>query len=321
MGVFTSTAPVDSKVFCGAFLQKSDRLLWLPSLKVLVIKHGALGDFVLALPAMAAIRAAHAGARVTLLTTAAYAGLGRAAPWFDEVLVDAKPAFWDLPGVWRLRGQLRGFDMVYDLQTSSRSSRYFGLAGRPDWSGIAPGCRYPDAPGRQGLHSRERLAGQLVAAGIPAVGRADLGWLGADVSRFGLPDEFVVLVPGAAAHRPEKRWPAAHFAALAAALPMPCVVVGGADEAGLGIPGLDLAGKTTMLELAGVIGRAKLAVGNDTGPMHLAAALGVKSVVLFSGASDPALTAPLYPDGGWPTVLREPALKDLPVARVLAALP
>ena len=61
---------------------------------------------------------------------------------------------------------------------------------------------------------------------------------------------------------------------------------------------------------------AQLAVGNDTGPTHLAAALGVRSVVLFSAESDPALTAPR----GDVTVLQEPDLADLAVDRVLATL-
>ena len=55
--------------------------------------------------------------------------------------------------------------------------------------------------------------------------------------------------------------------------------------------------------------------------MHLIAAVGCPSVVLFSAASDPALTAPRGPGGAWPTVLRVPDLADLPVARVAATLP
>ena len=61
---------------------------------------------------------------------------------------------------------------------------------------------------------------------------------------------------------------------------------------------------------------ARLAVGNDTGPMHLAAAVSVRCVVLFSSDSDPALTAPR----GDVTVLAEPDLANLPVDRVVAAL-
>jgi ADP-heptose:LPS heptosyltransferase len=58
-------------------------------------------------------------------------------------------------------------------------------------------------------------------------------------------------------------------------------------------------------------------VGNDTGPMHLIATAGCRSVVLFSSASDPALTAPR---GRAVTILREARLEDLSVDRVMKAL-
>jgi ADP-heptose:LPS heptosyltransferase len=292
-------------------------------MKILIIKHGALGDIVLAMPAMAAIRAAHKRAEITLLTTAPYAAFLRPSQWFDDIIIDDRPSFWNIPGILRLRRDLRGYGLVYDLQTSARSSRYFALAGRPPWSGIAKGCSMPDAaPNRARLHTRERLKEQLDAAGIFDLSPPDLTWLTkAKTTRFNLPERFALLVPGAAAHRPEKRWPAENFAELAAQLPMPTVIVGGKGEAGGAIPGLDLMGKTNLLELAAVAAKASLAIGNDTGPMHLAAALGVPSVVLFSGASDPGLTAPRYQDGGWATVVRSPNLRDLPVAQVLAALP
>jgi ADP-heptose:LPS heptosyltransferase len=103
---------------------------------------------------------------------------------------------------------------------------------------------------------------------------------------------------------------------------MPCVLVGGSGEQlPLTVPGLDLIGQTSLLELAAITANASLAIGNDTGPMHLATALGVPSIVLFSAASDPHRTAPRYPDGGWPAILRAPSLADLPVAQVIAALP
>jgi len=292
-------------------------------MNILVIKHGALGDIILAFPAMAAIRAAHPRAAITLLTTRTYAQLLTASRWFNRVEIDTRPKAWNLPGLFALRRKLAGYDMVYDLQTSSRSSRYFALAGRPPWSGIARGCALPHAdPNRTRQHSRERLAGQMHDAGIFDLPEPDLSWLTASVvSRFNLPEKFAVLVPGAAPHRPEKRWPEANFAELAKALPMPVVILGGAGEVGGSIPGLNLIGQTNFFELAAVIARASLAIGNDTGPMHLAGALGIPSVVLFSAASDPALTAPRYPDGGWPVILRAPTLQDLPVAQVLASLP
>ncbi len=297
-------------------------------MKILVIKHGALGDIVLAFGAFAAIRAAHPDAEIVLLTTAPFAAFLRASPWFDAVESDDRPAFWNLPGLLKLRGKLRGFVMVYDLQTSGRSSRYFALAGRPPWSGIAAGCSLPHLnPRREMLHTRERLADQLAMAGIPEAPAPDLSWADADISPLGLPPRYAVLVPGAAPHRPEKRWPEQKFGSLAAQLTVPSVIVGTAGETPLAAviakaaPVFDLTGKTDLLHLAAVIRRAVLAVGNDTGPMHLAAAFGVPSVVLFSRESDPKLTAPRYPDGGWPKILRVAHLSGMPVAQVIAALP
>ncbi len=294
--------------------------------RILVIRLGALGDFVLSCAAFAAIRARHAGDAITLLTTAPFADLARGAPWFDRVAIDARPGWWNLPGLLRLARSLRGFDFVYDLQTSARSSRYFLLAGRPPWSGIAHGCSHPHAnPARDAMHTLERQRDQLAAAGITAFPPPDLSWLAGRA--FDLPTPYALLVPGAAPHRPEKRWPAGHFAALAATLKqrgVTPVVLGSAAEAKLAaaIPAAtDLTGRTSLADIATLARGAAFAVGNDTGPMHLAAAVGCRSVVLFSAASDPALTAPRGPGGTWPTVLRAADLADLPVARVAAALP
>jgi ADP-heptose:LPS heptosyltransferase len=316
--------------------------------RVLVIRLGALGDFVLSFPAFAAIRAHHPDARITLLTTAPFAPLGQRAPWFDHVEIDARPGWWNLRGLTRLMRQLSGYGFVYDLQTSSRSSQYFRLAGRPLWSGIARGASHPDAdPQRDRRHTVERQRGQLLAAGIGTFPAADLEWLvsGAhpDVLRAALAADvpadqepasrraIALLVPGASPHRPEKRWPAEHFGALACKLAqrgLAPVVIGTAAERPLAATILsacpatrDLTGRTDIADIAALAARATLAVGNDTGPMHLAAAMGCPSVVLFSAASDPALTAPRGPGGTWPTVLRVDDLADLPVERVAAALP
>lgn len=288
---------------------------------VLTIRHGAFGDIVLSFPAMAAIRAHHPGAKISLLTTQLYAPMLSASPWFDRVVVDDKPEWWHLAGLRRLRQTLAGFDMIYDLQTSGRSTRYFAIAGRPPWSGIARDCQFPDAANRETLHTRERLAQQLRLAGIAGLPVPDLSWLAGPVAN--LPARYAVLVPGAAPHRPEKRFPAEKFREVAAGLDMPVVVVGTAGEKPLAqtIGGLDLTGQTDFPQLATVFRGATLAIGNDTGPMHLAAALGVPCISLFSAASDPARTAPRYPDGTWPSILRAPNLHDLPVAQVLAALP
>jgi ADP-heptose:LPS heptosyltransferase len=294
--------------------------------RILVIKLGALGDFVLAFGPFATIRAHHPDATITLLTTAPFAELAGAAPWFDKIVIDARPAWWNMRGLWRLRRALRGFAMVYDLQTSGRSSRYHCLAGAPPWSGIAPGATHPHAnPNRNAMHTIERQQDQLRMAGIDEFAVPDLSWL-TQPAPEPLPKRYALLVPGAAPHRPRKRWPAERFGALAALLDaqgVTPVIVGAAQDGplatiirGMHPAAIDMTGRTTLRQLAAIAAGASLAVGNDTGPLHLAAATGVPCIALFSDESDPALTRPR----GQVTVLSAPSLADLPVQRVAEAL-
>ena len=215
---------------------------------ILVIKHSALGDFVLATGPMQAIRRHHPDAHITLLTTKAYAAWGRDCGWFDAVMVDTRPKPWEFGALKILRRELRAanFTRVYDLQTSRRSSAYYYLMQphRAEWVGIVRvGSHYHRNPNRTRLHTVDRQREQLAIAGITAVPDPNLDWLVADVSRFSfaqktnvilsaakdpedrdpsvatLPQDdnkgFVLLVPGGSAHRPEKRWPANYFATLA----------------------------------------------------------------------------------------------------------
>ncbi len=142
--------------------------------RILVIKHGALGDFILATGPFAAIRRHHRRARLTLLTTARYEDLAWRLGHFDAVWVDRKPRLHQLREGFLLRRRLHSgrFMRVYDLQTSQRSSFYFRLVGRPrpEWSGIAPGCSHPHAnPARDRMHVIEIQAEQLAMASIAAV--------------------------------------------------------------------------------------------------------------------------------------------------------
>jgi ADP-heptose:LPS heptosyltransferase len=293
-------------------------------MRVLVIKLAALGDFAQAFGPFAAIRAHHPGAHVTLLTTKPYAPLARMAPWFDEVWEDGRPDWTDIPAVLRLARRLRAacFDRVYDLQTSTRSSRYRWFVGRrAEWSGIAPGASHPHAnPQRDAMHTVDRQREQLEMAGIRDFPLPDLGWLDADLSRFALPERFGLLVPGASPGRPLKRWPAECFGELAAAVDLPTVVIGGPAEAPLAraIPAArDLTGQTGFADIAALARRAVFCVGNDTGPTHLAAACGCPTLALFGEDSDPALCAPR---GRTATFLRHLPLAALEPAEVAAAL-
>lgn len=297
---------------------------------ILIVKLGAFGNIILSLAAFAAIRQHHAGARISVLTSETYAAWLRTFPYFDEVIVDPGPRWWDLPGLHRLGRTLagRGFVRVYDLQTSARSSRYFRLfpaKHRPEWSGIAFGCALPDRdPRRNVLHDTERQQGQLRQAGISVFPPADLSWCHGDIARFDLPADFALLVPGSSPDRLAKRWPAARYRALADQLVemgIRPVLIGSAPEKGLAaeIPAaIDLIGQTSFADLADLARSARFAVGNDTGPMHLIATAGCAAITLFSNASNPLQCAPR---GRWTRILQRPDLADLPVEAILEILP
>ncbi len=301
--------------------------------EILVVKLGALGDFVQALGPFAAIRRHHGDDRITLLTTGPFADFAAASGTFDQVWTEER-AGWLEAGAWLgLRRRLRGggFRRVYDLQTSDRSSfmfRLFWPGPYPEWSGIAKGCSHPHAnPDRDFMHTIERQAEQLSMAGVGPVPAPDLAWVDAPVQRFGLTRPYGLLVPGGAAHRPAKRWPEERFGAVAAWMAVKGVlpvVVGGAGEAGRteaiveACPGVrGLAGETSLLDLAGLALGAALAVGNDSGPMHVAAIAGCPTVVLYSAESDPALCAQR---GAQVKILRRDHLADLSIEEVTGAL-
>lgn len=300
--------------------------LWLPKRKryndlkeqILIIKHGALGDFILALGPIAAIRKTHPDACITLVTTAPFAKFAEDCPYVDEVVIDPRPKFHQ-PIKWaKLRRRLRRqwFQRVYDLQTSDRSNIYRKFLKRrpdgtpPEWSGTAKGCSHPDTnPERTLIHTLERQKIQLNLAGIANVPRADLSWIEERWEtvrvRFGLKQPLVVLVPGGSAHRPDKRWSATAYAQLAEhliGLGMHVALVGtSADEESIQLiykrcPSVsNLCNATDFYDLVDIGRNAILAVGNDTGPMHLFAASGSPTVTLFSNASNPDRCRPRGP--------------------------
>lgn len=300
--------------------------------RILVIKLGALGDFLMAIGPMQAIRRHHPDAELVLLTREAYRDLGAATGLFDEIWIDPAPR-WN-PIAWRRwRSRLRGggFRRVYDLQTSDRSAGYFRLFGRgavPEWSGKVAGSSHRHVyPPDHRMHTIERQREQLAIAGIAEVPLPDLSFLDGDLSGFGLPARIALLIPGSSPERLDKRWPAVRYGAVAAHLAardiIPVIVGGPAEtDAAAAIRAVepravDLAGRTDLGQLAALARRAELAVGNDTGPAHLVAMAGCPTFALFSAASDPVKTAPR---GAAVYQVYADVLADLPVERVIAAV-
>lgn len=310
--------------------------------KVLVIQAGSIAEFVLSLAAMKRIRQAHPRARITLLTAPQFEALARTSPYFNDIDPGARPQG---PGEWvALRGRVaRGrFDRVYDLEGSKRTGLLFQMLRPfpPEWSGPSAGARLRHRnPGRMDMHLLERQAQQLQVAGIwpdapTSPGDApipDLSWIlrkapePRPVPGAATPRPFVLMVPGGGENRPEKRWPVARYAELATLLRQrgyDIVIIGGPQESALARTiqkavghARDLTGRTDFAQIAVLGARAALAVGNNTGPVHLIAAAGAPTIALFDEGPEGLVNAPR----GHVTVIQAPAMADLPVQTVANA--
>lgn len=280
---------------------------------ILVIKLGALGDMFAATSAFEAIRSYHKDDHITLLTTPPFEGMAKQLGYFDEILLDKRLKFTNLKNLWDFRKKLRSgsYDRVYDLQMVDRSNFYYWLMGplllpgyRPEWVGTAWGAshRYhlPDVP----TYHQIRLSGLLETAGIKPLPPLDLTRLAGDVRDFPVKFPYVLFAPGAsAAHRHIKCWPLERYGEIASALVkagLTPVIVGGTDEDNHLITdqcpeAIDLTGKTKMMDMITLTTYAAFAIGNDTGPMHIASTCLCPVLVLFFGKNDPNAVGPRGP--------------------------
>jgi ADP-heptose:LPS heptosyltransferase len=303
---------------------------------VLVIARGPLGAFVLTLAAMRRIRSAHPCAHITLLTTPPFEALSRACPYLDAVDIEGEPEEF---GEWfELVVRLRAarFDRIYDLEGSAWTNRLFQCLRPfpPKWSGVAFGCALPHRnPSRAAMHPLERQADQLKAAGIwpgaptrpGAAPPPDASWIARRIlDPRAKHRPHVLLIPGAMADPPERRWPPQSYGELAHALRnqgYDIVILGGPDDSRLAhaiqhrAPARDLTGRTDYAQVAALAARAALAIGADGDLMHLVAAAGAPSLVLCAKADDLDRSGPR----GHVAALWAESLASLSVEEVLRA--
>jgi ADP-heptose:LPS heptosyltransferase len=290
--------------------------------KLAVLRANAIGDYLVSLPAIQALRAAYPAAELVLLGAGWHAGFlaGRPGP-VDRCLAvpptvgvrdDRPPA--PAAEVDRFFARMRAerFDLAVQLQGGGRHSNPFvcRLGAR-----VTAGSRAPDAPAldrtvpytghQHEIHRFLEVVSQVGAAPVTleprlAVTDADRAEAAAVLGRDDRP--LVVLHPGA--NDPRRRWPVERLAAVGSELARKgarLAVVGTASERGLvdrlvdGLDGdaADLAGRLGLGGLAGLLEQATVLVGNDSGPRHLTAAVGTATVAVHWGVSLGAY-GPLY---------------------------
>jgi heptosyltransferase-2 len=215
----------------------------------------------------------------------------------------------------QLAQQLRGqFDTAYVCPNSLKSALLPFMAGIPKRVGYLGEARYGLLTKRLKSPSRAQrppmvefyaaLSGEVLKSHDWPQLHLGEATLNEALSTMGLQrGAYYVFAPGAE-YGPAKRWPVAHFAALACQLDLPVVLLGSAKEFELceAIAGpanaatsgkcLNLAGKTSLEFAFAAIAAAKKVVTNDSGLMHVAAAFGVPQIAIF-GSSSPLHTPPL----------------------------
>jgi len=286
-----------------------------PYENILLIKPSSLGDIVMALPALSSLRRSFPQARISWLVRPEFAPLIEGHPHLDEiVLFDRKhlAKAWHSPAAGRglisLVSKLRSrrFDAVLDLQGLFRTGLLARLSGCPQrfgtrWRERAHLFYTTSIPPRLEwvhvvdyyLKLVEAMGGsdcrvEFVLPDKPAAAAAD-GLL----SRHKIDsDRYAIVIPGSA--QVSKCWPPERFAALADRLAsehgLAVAAAGGKSESEMiekirslaKHPPANLAGQTSLPELVEVLRRAQLVVSNDTGPGHIAAALGRPLVMMFS---------------------------------------
>jgi heptosyltransferase-2 len=274
--------------------------------RLLVVAPNWIGDALLCQPLLARLREQQPQARIDVIAPAWVAPVFRRMPEVAGVIeTPFAHGALQLRERWRLGRTLRalGYDEAYVLPNAWKAALlpfFAGIAMRRGYRGESRygllNVLYRKQPGREpmALHYA-RLAqppGAAIAQPLPEPRLAvDDAAARATRERLGLPERYAVLCPGAE-YGPAKRWP--YFAELAAKLERPVVVLGSAKERALcaAVGGRNLAGETTLDEALDVLAGADLVVSNDSGLMHVAAALGRPQVALF-GSSSPRHTPPL----------------------------
>jgi lipopolysaccharide heptosyltransferase I len=288
----------------------------IPPRRILIIKPSAIGDVVHALPVLNLMRRRWPAAHIAWLVTPACAGLLERHPQLDEVVRFERRELgkgWRSPRaaleLYRFTRALRDarFDLVVDLQglfrsgwlaAATRAPVRVGPANAREGAWLFYTHRVPTGAIEQ--HAIERYLTIAEALGcergpvefVFAVDDGDRG----HVAQLVPGGRYAVLMPGA--NWETKQWPVEHFAGLVAPLRerfgLDSVVAGGPDVAGLAaqVPGaVNLAGRTNLRQLVALLERAALVVANDSGPMHVAAALG-RPLVTPYGPTNPVRTGP-----------------------------
>ncbi len=297
-------------------------------MEIILLRLDRIGDFILGIPACRALRQAYPNDRITVVVPSDVAELAKACPFFDEVVIF--DALWLLPGwpfsdrwqsAWRLIKFLRSAKAgwVLNFRYQNRLDPLVaGLSGAPRRSGFDLGwvSRFLTdkvSPPDSGIHQVDRNLLLTKAVGVTGGDRKLEIWFDEHDKKTAeqyLPaQELLPGTPRIAVHigaaTPSKRWGEESFEVLIhelhALTQADILVLGGEKDLpfahevvdGLECPVINLVGKLTLRQMAVLMGHCQVFIGCDSGSSHLAAAVGVPVVSLFSAANEVEVWKPL----------------------------
>ncbi|MBI4826810.1 MAG: lipopolysaccharide heptosyltransferase II [Nitrospirae bacterium] len=302
-------------------------------MKILIIKPSSLGDIIHALPFLKAVKDTYPESQVDWVVSKNLKGLLEGNPLINELIVFDKDSMKALKNLPKTIIEIRKFKRILNTKYYEIIADLQGLLRSGLITHFTPGAlKIGFADGREGssLFYGKKVSAQNAVHAVDKnllIAKA----IGASVKKIDFPlyvnssardkitellkdsSEYVLIAPSA--RWMSKRWPPEYFASLISKINMPVVITGSLSDMAIvqeikdESPGkiIDLCGKTDLKELIALIDGARAVVSNDSGPMHIAAALN-KPVIAFFGPTDYEKTGPY----GWQNN------KDLNVLRASA---
>jgi len=281
-----------------------------PGPRIMVRFPNWIGDAVMALPGLSALRLSVPGGLLTVLAKPWVADVIKMSPSADAVMMYLDPGEHSgMKGKYRLAGELKKeeFDCAVLFQNAFEAALIAGVARIPLRGGYDTDMRrilltHPvKRPEKKGGEAHQVGYYMSLVRSLGFSAEVDLTPRLVPESTGGHEEKTVVLAPGAS-YGPAKMWPSVNYVQLGKRLSeagCSILVVGSKAEStvcgivakGIGNSATDLSGRTSLAEAGGIIAASRLVVCNDSGLMHLAAATGANVVALF-GSTDPDATGP-----------------------------
>ena len=253
--------------------------------RVVVIKHGSIGDFVMAFRAMKSIREHFSSSHITLITTNLINKLFNQIPYFDEIVIDERKSIFD---TYKYVNFLKKIDaqLVIDLQNSKRTqfyhfiTRIFSAKTKINSSRKFSQFRYY-IPVHGSIHVIEGLKNQLNLLNIKHSSISDIDWLKKKDFINPIKKKFALLIPGTSKNGSKKQWSSNNFSKLSQLineLDLDVVISGTPNDRNiikdivkLSPKIINLEGHSDFPNFINLCEKASIIISVDTGPAHIAA--------------------------------------------------